>query len=123
MPFTKEQLNDQDFIRQNRVINTITKMKKNLIRHIHFNPNDKEKVFTLTFDLGQDLLIEKIVEMATQEFVNMVVEHSVTIRYRSSFNREVMILTLRLNWRIEDVLNQAFIVYDSSSSSEDDYQS
>ena len=111
MALNKHQLNDQQWIRETYAKNMVEMLKKDLIRNISMNNDSKEATFTYSFELGQDLLIEKIIEIANQEFINMLVEHLVSVYYDPKIDQERMCLKLRLNWHMD--LNEGFIIYSS----------
>ena len=118
MPFTKHQLNDQQFIREIRANEFLERVKHEVILHISTHKDSKETEFQANFELGHDLLIERILELTYQEFTGILIEHSteVGIEDDEHDNTPCIILKLRFNWEMD--LNEAFIVYDSSSDDE-----
>lgn len=116
MPITKHELNNIHLVRERSAKYLVDKLKKHVLRDICVDTEVKTKTYLYIFALGQDLLIEKIIERLNHEFVDMV-ETNVIVHYDPNVNQNRMTLRITLNWEMD--LNEAFIMYDSSSDEDE----
>lgn len=110
MPITKFQLNNIHELRDLLAEDIVKDLKKHLINHALLYFENKQYTYTYSFELGQDLLIERIVQVVKHELVNMVNEE-IIVYYDHYLNRDMMLLKLVVNWEFQDA---AFVM--------DDYQ-
>ncbi len=115
MPITKQNLNDVDFVYENTAKGMIHKIKKDLMMIISRNPSLKSTSFTFTFELYQMILVQKLIQLAKHEFMN-IVEETITQYYDLHDQRDFIFVRLNFNW---DLLNEAFIMHYSSEEEQD----
>lgn len=119
MPFTKHDLNNVHTLRNLLARDMVRDIKKHLINNAIIYPERKQINYSYSFELGQDLLIERFVELAEHEFVDMV-EHQIIVYHDHYLQREMMLLRVTINWEVNNVLNEAFVMYDSSDEEQQD---
>jgi hypothetical protein len=116
MPVTKQDLNNVDFLYENAARSMVHKLKQDLMKIVIRDPSVKTSTFTFRFELYENTLVQRFIQTAKHEFPK-IIEETVTQYYDLHDQRELIFVRLNFNW---DLLNEAFIVYNEDSSSEEE---